>query len=134
MAVIEHSTDAIPTTVQTFGGVRILVVGEEAHFADIKSHVNELITEAWSQSVPTIAIPVDCLPPEFFQLRSGVAVAISQKLVNYRITVAFVGNIAERLLDSQQLGDFIRDCNRGRWIWFVDDMGGLVDRLAARDR
>jgi hypothetical protein len=134
MALVEDNADAIPTAVEDHSGLRILVVGGEAHFADIRNHVNGLITEAWSQHVSTIAIPVDCLPEEFFQLRSGVAVAISQKLVNYRITVAFVGNIAERLLDSQPLGDFIRDCNRGRWIWFVEDMRELTARLASRNR
>ncbi len=134
MAVIELNESRIPTAVETFGGVRILVVGDAAEFADIKSHVNDLIKEAWSQHIPTIAIPVNCLPEDFFQLRSGMAVAISQKLVNYHITVAFVGEIAGKLLDSQALGDFIRDCNRGRWIWFVDDMDTLVDRLAARGR
>jgi hypothetical protein len=134
MALVEDNADAIPTAVEDHGGARILVVGGAAHFADIKSHVNGLITEAWSQHVSTIAIPVDCLPEDFFQLRSGIAVAMSQKLVNYRITVAFVGNIADRLLDSLPLGDFIRDCNRGRWIWFVEDMGELADRLAGRIR
>jgi len=134
MAVIEQDADAIPTTVHDFGGVRILVVGEDGRFDDIKAHVNELIKEAWSQHIPTIAIPVECLPPDFFQLRTGLAVGMSQKLVNYRITVAFVGDIADKLLDSQPLSDFIRDCNRGRWIWFVDTMGALTRRLAARDR
>ena len=83
--------------------------------------------------VTTIAIPVACLPEEFFQLRSGIAVAMSQKLVNYRITVAFVGDIADKVLDSQPLGDFIRDCNRGRWIWFVTNMKELAGRLLARN-
>jgi hypothetical protein len=134
MALVEDNTDAIPTAVEDHGGARILVVGGRAHFADIGGHVNGLITEAWSQNVPTIAIPVECLPEDFFLLRSGVAVSISQKLVNYRITVAFVGNIADKLLDSQPLGDFIRDCNRGRWIWFVEDMRELATRLAGRNR
>jgi hypothetical protein len=134
MAVIEHNADVIRTAVEDYGGAHILVVGGEAHFGDIKTHVNRLITEAWSQHVSTIAIPVDCLPDDFFQLRSGVAVSISQKLVDYRITVAFVGSIADKLLDSQPLGDFIRDCNRGRWIWFVEDMRELATRLASRIR
>jgi hypothetical protein len=133
MALIEDNAGAIPTAVEDHGALRILVVGEDAHFADIKSHVNDLITEAWAQHVTTIAIPIECLPEEFFQLRSGVAVAMSQKLVNYRITVAFVGNIADKMLDSQPLGDFIRDCNRGRWIWFVTDMKELTSRLLARN-
>jgi hypothetical protein len=132
MALLEDSVDAIPVSVADHGGARILVVGDRVHFADIKTHVNDLITQAWSRSVSTIAIPIDCLPEEFFQLRSGIAVSISQKLVNYRITIAFVGNIADKLLDSQPLGDFIRDCNRGRWIWFVDDMRELATRLASR--
>lgn len=132
MAVIEDYSDTIPTAVEDFGGHRILVVGDGSHLFDIRHHVNQLITQAWAQSVSTIVIPVDCLPEEFFQLRSGVAVAMSQRLVNYRITVTFVGDIAGRVLDSQPFGDFIRDCNRGRWVWFARDMPTLVERLAAR--
>lgn len=134
MAVIEHSADAIATAVETFGSHRILAVRDGSHLFDIKHHVNQLITQAWAQSVSTIVIPVDCLPEEFFHLRTGVAVAMSQKLVNYRITVAFVGDIAARVPDSQPFADFIRDCNRGRWIWFVTDMPTLVGRLTARNR
>lgn len=134
MAVIEHNSDAIPTAVEDLGGHRLLVVGDGSHLFDIKRHVNQLITQAWAQSVSTIVIPVDCLPEEFFQLRSGVAVAMSQRLVNYRITIAFVGDFAGRVLDSQPFADFIRDCNRGRWVWFVGDMPMLLARLAARSR
>lgn len=133
MAVIEQGVNAIPTAVEVMRGMRILVVGNDGHFEDIKAHVNDLITAAWSQHVSTIAIPIGCLPEDFFQLRTGMAVAVSQKLANYRITVAFVGNIADKVLDSQPLGNFIRDCNRGRWVWFVDDMGALTDRLATRN-
>ena len=76
MAVIEHSGDAIATAVETFGSHRILAVRDGSHLFDIKHHVNQLITQAWAQSASTIVIPVDCLPEEFFQLRSGVAVAM----------------------------------------------------------
>lgn len=133
MALIDDNAGILSTAVEDHGPLRILVVGEDARFADIRSHVNDLITEAWAQHVSTIAIPIGCLPEDFFQLRSGVAVAMSQKLVNYRITVAFVGDIADKVLDSQPLGDFIRDCNRGRWIWFVTDMRELTSRLLVRN-
>jgi hypothetical protein len=131
MAVMEHYGDVIATRVDNIDGVRILTVGGAQSF-DIRSHVNALISEAWSANAPTVAIPIECLPEEFFQLRSGLAVAMSQKLVNYRITVAFVGDIDGRLGDSAPFADFIRDCNRGRWIWFVDSMKTLVTRLAAQ--
>jgi len=132
MAVLEHKEDVIPTRIDTIDGVRILAVTGGRPF-DISSHVNALISEAWSANAPTVAIPIECLPEEFFQLRSGLAVAMSQKLVNYRITVAFVGDIDGRLGDSAPFADFIRDCNRGRWIWFVDSMKTLVGRLASQN-
>jgi hypothetical protein len=132
MAVMENDTDTIPTAVQKHGAARILVVNDDSHLYDIKGHIHELITEAWSQHVSTIAIPVGCLPQEFFQLRSGVAVAMSQKLANYRITVAFVGDIDRMAHDSDSFAAFIRDCNRGRSIWFVNDMNSLGQRLAIR--
>ena len=134
MQASERTKSAVATDIHNAGGTRVLVLRNDGQTADIKSLVHELITEAWAQQATTIAIPIDCLPVEFFQLRSGAAVAMTQKLVNYRITVAFVGTIADHFLESQTFGDFIRDCNRGRSTWFVEDMNALSRRLDGRNR
>ena len=77
-----------------------------------------------------IAVPVARLDPAFFDLRSGLAGDIVQTFVNYRIGLAVVGHIAEHLGGSTALRDFVREANRGRQVWFVDDDDELSARLA----
>ncbi|MDB5526140.1 MAG: Uncharacterized protein JWM58_3903 [Rhizobium sp.] len=134
MTVIDRIANAVPTEVRDYGGTQILVLRDDADASDIKRVANELIREAWSYHAAAIAIPVGCMSPDFFQLRTGVAGALIQKLVNYRLIVAFVGAIPQHFLESQSLGDFIRECNRGRSTWFLNDMDELAARLAARNR
>jgi hypothetical protein len=91
--------------------------------------LNELIGEAWSVKADTLAIPISCLSPSFFDLGTGVARAVMRPLANYRITIAFLGPIAAEYLEDQALRDFIRESNRGRSAWFLDDLAALEQRL-----
>ncbi|MNL72568.1 hypothetical protein D3C87_1978970 [compost metagenome] len=55
-----------------------------------------------------------------------------QKFTNYRVGVAFVGDIAPRTEASNSLRDFIHESNKGAAVWFVRDMAELSRRLAKR--
>jgi hypothetical protein len=54
---------------------------------------------------------------EFFDLRTGVAGAILQKISNYRMRLAIVGDFSD--LKSKSWKDFIRESNRGRLVSFL---------------
>lgn len=69
------------------------------------------------------------LPPEFFQLRTGLAGEILQKFVNYRIKLAIVGSFDKYA--GKALADFIYECNKGRQIFFVGTRGEAFERLTA---
>ena len=71
-----------------------------------------------------VAVPATRLDPAFFDLKSGVAGEFVQKFVNYRQRLAIVGDIGERLAESNALRDFVRESNRGRQLWFVADADG----------
>jgi hypothetical protein len=77
-----------------------------------------------------IAFPVGRLDPAFVDLRSGIAGDIVQKFVNYGLRLAVVGDISDAIAGSGALRDFVRECNRGRQIWFVADDAELERRLA----
>jgi hypothetical protein len=115
------------------GGCRIIAVNASDRRTDIMAAIHGLIGEAWSHHASTIAIPVTCMPLEFFQPRTGLAGAVLRKLANYRLTVAFVGAVPDPFLGSFALRDLIRECNRGRSVWFVDNMDELIERLAIRN-
>jgi uncharacterized protein DUF4180 len=75
-------------------------------------------------------LPVSRLHPDFFTLRTGVAGAIVQKFVQYRMPVAFLGDITEYLAASSSLRAFVYEANRGKDFWFVADESELDGRLA----
>ena len=69
------------------------------------------------------------IAPAFFDLRSGLAGAVLQKLTNYCISVAIVGDFSN--VTSQALRAFIYESNRGRQVFFVENSAGALEKLSA---
>lgn len=79
--------------------------------------------------VDRVALHAENIDPAFFNLRSGMAGEILQKLVNYRMRLAIVGDISEHLEKSEALKALVRESNRGRDVRFVatiEDALGLL--------
>ncbi|GIF69869.1 hypothetical protein Ais01nite_79040 [Asanoa ishikariensis] len=76
-----------------------------------------------------VALPVARLDPRFFTLSNGLAGEIMQKFVNYRVRLAVVGDVSAHVATSNALRDLIIESNRGKQIWFVDDLAALDARL-----
>lgn len=91
-----------------------------------------VIGDAMSQQARLIVIPAPRLSPDFFQLRTGVAGAMLQKFVNYRLRLAIVGDFSALASNSSALHAFIQESNRGDAIWFLANVGELENRLARR--
>ena len=60
------------------------------------------------------------IAPEFFDLKTRLAGEILQKVVNYRMQVAIVGDFSG--VTSESLRAFIVECNRGRDVFFVESV------------
>jgi len=110
-------------------GTRVIEASDTVH--DDRAAV-DLMALAVSHQAKLIAVPVERLPDGFFRLDTRIAGAIVQKFVQYRIPVAFVGDITEYLAASSALRAFVHEINRGRQIWFVTDETELADRLSAQ--
>ena len=93
---------------------------------------SDLVGAAWSHQANLITVPVERLDPEFFRLSTGIAGEIMQKLVNYRLRLAVIGDISEQLAASNALRDFVWESNRGDQIWFLADEQALDEKLALR--
>jgi hypothetical protein len=93
-----------------------------------------LVEAALNAGATLIAVPAGRLDAEFFRLRSGLAGEILQKAANYRLKFAVVGDVSEHAASSDALRDFIVECNRGREIFFVDDLVALERRLIGAAR
>ena len=76
-------------------------------------------------------IPVERLRNDFFQLSTGIAGAIAQKLAMYRLGLAVVGDISSYTAASPAFNDFVVEANRGSQMWFLPTIDNFEDRLAA---
>jgi hypothetical protein len=94
----------------------------------------DLMSAAAVQRAAFIAIPMQRLGDDFFELRTRIAGELVQKFAMYGARVAIVGNINDRLVASQSLSALVAESNRGRDLWFVDSLDGLATRLMERFR
>ena len=89
----------------------------------------DLIGEALSEGARLVIVPVERLDEAFFELRTRLFGDFTQKLVNYRLRLAVVGDISRHLAESAALRDLVYESNRGRQIWFVADIAELEAKL-----
>ncbi len=86
-----------------------------------------IMEEAFACGARQIILHQAQLPPEFFDLRTGLAGAVLQKFVNYNLRVAIVGDFSR--YDSKSLAAFIYESNRGTQIFFVESLEQAVQKL-----
>ena len=111
-------------------GVPVLVCDDEgAPIAGVQDAL-DVIGAAFSRA-DVVAVPAARFDEEFFRLRSGLAGEIMQKFVNYRMRLAVVGDISERVAASTALRDLVTESNRGQHIWFVADLDELDTHLGS---
>jgi hypothetical protein len=116
---------------QSIGGVEVLVAAADGPPVGATT-VLDLVGDALGRAAEWIVLPVARLDPDFFSLRSGVAGDVVQKLANYRLRLAVLGDIASLTDASTALRDWVREANRGSTVWFVADLDELAGRLAGR--
>lgn len=67
------------------------------------------------------------LAPDFFDLRTGLAGEVLQKVTNYHAALAIVGDFSA--VGSKALRDFITESNRGTRVFFVPDTETATQKL-----
>ncbi|EPC6045243.1 MULTISPECIES: DUF4180 domain-containing protein [Serratia] len=115
--------------VQQVHGLRLVVFAEAGPMLKDENDVSLFIAPAFEHEAGMIALPVKRLDAAFFQLRSGIAGAVLQKFINYRLRVALLGDITPWLAKSNALQDFVREANRGEQVWFLSSLTELEQRL-----
>jgi hypothetical protein len=110
-------------------GERVYLLDDEGPLIAGADDVVAMLGDVLGSGAGMIAIPVRRLAPEFFVLRTKVAGDVVQKLVNYRLRVAVVGDIDEAVARSSALADWVREANRRSELWFVRDLAELERRL-----
>ncbi len=130
-------SDPVPPTqsdqpadeMQRFGEVQVLVCDPAGSVIASEADGLDLIgTAAW-QGATLVILPANRLSSDFFQLRTGLAGAITQKFVQYQVRLAVTGDISDHLGDSNALRDFVRESNRGQNLWFLADTEAVRARV-----
>jgi hypothetical protein len=118
--------------IEEHGGLRVQYLDADGPVISTGEDTSDLIGNAWVDDVSVIALPVRRLDPAFFDLHSGFAGEITQKVVNYQLKLAIIGDVSDAVAASSPLADYIWETNRGDHIWFFDDEAGLAEKLAGR--
>jgi hypothetical protein len=116
-------------TLEDLHGVRVLRCTPDGPPLDGEQAALDLIGDAMGHDAELVAVPVERVADEFFRLRSGIAGAVMQKFVNYRVRLAVVGDLTRHLAGSTALRDFVHETNQGGHIWFLADDDALDARL-----
>ena len=115
----------------SIAGLPALVVDPTGPLLRTEDDARDLIQETFGTGIGIAVVPVERLDPDFFVLRTGVAGAFVQKLVQYRLRLVVVGDIAAQVEASDALRDWVREVNRGPDILFAPDLAALETRLNA---
>jgi hypothetical protein len=87
----------------------------------------ELMAETGFGNCNSIVIQEKNLHPDFFRLHTGIAGDVLQKFSNYKFRFAVIGDFTK--YKSQNLMDFMRECNRGNRVWFVGNIDDALKKL-----
>lgn len=88
-----------------------------------EQEVLTLVSLSWETQIDRFLLPGSALPPEFFDLSSGLVGVLTQKLSNYRLRVAAVQ--PDQPAWSSPFRDFAAESRRGR------TFGLFADRASA---
>jgi hypothetical protein len=88
----------------------------------------DVLGNADYQGARKIIVHSSQLNPDFFELRSGIAGDMLQKISNYRMSLAVVGDFAN--VESKSLRDFIFESNKRGQVCFVDSLEEALQRLS----
>ncbi|AFQ47456.1 alpha/beta hydrolase [Burkholderia cepacia GG4] len=112
-------------------GRRVLLRDSAANLVQRESDALDLVALAHEHDADWVAVPAAALHDDFYRLDSGLAGAVLQKLVNYGVRLAVVGDIGGWLARSDALRALVRESNRGASVWFVASEDDLLRRLGA---
>ena len=120
----------MPDSFLDLHGVRVYLVPAKGSPLRTGGDAVDLMSEASEHRAALLAIPVERLADDFFELRTRVAGEIAQKFAMYGARVAIVGDISGKTAASKSLAALVLESNRGKDLWFVESLEKLADRLA----
>lgn len=110
------------------GGPTAIVNAQSPLITDVATALDFLMSTEYAHGTRKIALNKEAISEDFFELRTGLAGEIMQKLVNYRFCLAVYGDFSG--YTSKALQDFIYESNQGQVAFFVPDLDTALIKLA----
>jgi hypothetical protein len=118
--------------IETHGDLQVQYLDVEGAVISTSEDTSDLIGNAWMDHADVIAVPVARLDPAFFDLSSLFAGDVTQKIVNYHLRLAIIGDVSAYALAGSAFEAFVAESNRGDHIWFLENEAALAGKLDAR--
>src|SRR3990170_4682100 len=94
----------------------------------VLSTAQQFLQMIMDSSAEGIIVHQENIDEQFFDLRSGLAGEMLQKVVNYRLQLAIVGDFS--IYESKSLKAFIYESNKSNTIVFVSTVEDALIRLS----
>ena len=98
----------------------IAEITDKNYIVNDAQDILNLMADVGMNNCNRIIIHENNLNKDFFDLKTRLAGEILQKFSNYKFKLAIIGDFSK--YESNSLQDFIRECNRGKMILFVNDL------------
>jgi hypothetical protein len=119
-------------TVEELHGLQVQRVPADGPIIATSEQTSDLIGNAWYNHAQLLVVPASRFGAEFFDLSTGHAGEILQKLVNYGLKLAVIGDVRERERVSDAFAAFVWESNRADHVWFLPDEDAMAAKLAGR--
>lgn len=105
----------------------VIIKENEMDIKQIASAIDAIMDIKYQTGCSNIVIDKKCISEDFFELSTGFAGELLQKLMNYHIRLAVFGDFS--IYTSKSLNDFIYESNQGNNFFFVETEQQAVDKL-----
>jgi len=107
---------------------KIVVVNSDTPIiCDGQSALDFTLYIGYDHNCQRIVVNKAAISEDFFRLSTGVAGEVGQKLVNYGVRLAIVGDFSG--YTSKPLHDYIYECNKGNHLYFTSDENEAVKMI-----
>lgn len=111
--------------------VKVVRIEDEGTIiSDEQSAIDIFMTIAYETGENRFIISKENLTEDFFNLSNKIAGGILQKLINYRMKLAIIGDFSN--YNSKALKDFIYECNSRNDIFFVENEPKALSLLSKK--
>lgn len=109
--------------IHTLNGKQVLELNSERIVFNSLEEALDLIGDVYYRGFDKLVLYEKNLPPDFFELKTGLAGSILQKFTQYQLQLAIIGTFD---YDSKSLKDFIRESNKGGHVSFVGNLSDVL--------